>query len=58
MREWHWIYRGGHWGFALFGWTNPEKCKDYYLIGLTGDSATGSVWLDLLFMTFTIIEEK
>ena len=42
------------WGLTILGWTTPTSHRA--LLGLSGDSNTGSIWLDILFINITLRE--
>lgn len=45
---------GGSWGIAFILIVNEARLIHRSLLGLTGDSGTGSVWLDILFIQITL----
>lgn len=47
---------GGSWGLTVLE-TDPDFGTSRALFGICGDSGTGSVWILLLFMNFTVRHE-
>lgn len=42
------------WGFQFLGWNSEADGETHCLIGLSGDTGTGSVWIDILFIPIQI----
>jgi len=40
------------WGFIFLGFRYDDCLKTRALLGISGDSGAGTVWIDILFFTF------